>query len=395
MANATLQPFTPGLSKVLHPTAHPFMNLPFLLGALVVGGVAVWYFQRRGRRARWVTDAEMMTPPNHDGVYIAAATESAERVARLLPTKPTEDVSHLLGDLELPPQKSPDAHCDYLPDPKVEWIVTATFTEKTTIMMVQLKSVFPGPWLGEVNHPQVYGQELETGRWTFAFAADVTGPFTALKVAWPLCDPIEEDAGPDGATLKNYGDAATERLQKIGPCRIEASLTPKAAEATAEQLELIRTKFSHSTSVTLAAPDDTLFEGRRIWDVMLCLGLHWGDMDLFHWENPSDVGGDHHFSVSTNTDPGYFFPEQIARGETQVADLVFSFRVCRAAKPVAIGEAMIRCANYAQSRLGGQLFDAEGNSFSPEHFLRTIVELDGGLREAGFPPGGESTLRLF
>ena len=60
---------------------------------------------------------------------------------------------------------------------------------------------------------------------------------------------------------------------------------------------LIRARFDVNVSIRLAAPDGTLFDGRDIWDVMLCLGLPWGDMDLFHWNNPSDHGDDHLFSV--------------------------------------------------------------------------------------------------
>lgn len=170
----------------------------------------------------------------------------------------------------------------------------------------------------------------------------------------------------------------------IGAARIETPLNPEAAAARAEELELIHVKFDHTISITLAAPDGTLFDGKEIWDVMHCLGLHWGDMDLFHWENSSDVGTDHHFSVWTSTSPGYFFPEQIARGETHVSDLVFGFNVARVARPVAIGDAMLRCATYAQRRLGGQLRDPEGNPLSPDIFRLAIVEVESGLRNAGF-----------
>ncbi len=38
-------------------------------------------------------------------------------------------------------------------------------------------------------------------------------------------------------------------------------------------------------------------------DVMLCLGLTWGDMDCFHWDNVSGTGDDYHFSVETSTPP--------------------------------------------------------------------------------------------
>jgi len=85
--------------------------------------------------------------------------------------------------------------------------------------------------------------------------------------------------------------------------------------------ELARSKsaLNQSATLVLRAPAGNRFEGKRMWDVMLCLGLQWGDMDLFHWINRSGQGDDAFFSVSTSTSPGYFLPEAIAADQVRLA----------------------------------------------------------------------------
>jgi FtsZ-interacting cell division protein ZipA len=58
-----------------------------------------------------------------------------------------------------------------------------------------------------------------------------------------------------------------------------------------------------------------LFNGKVAWDALQCLGLTWGDGDLFHWKNETTVTGDVLlFFVYTSTEPGYFLPERVFEG---------------------------------------------------------------------------------
>jgi cell division protein ZipA len=135
--------------------------------------------------------------------------------------------------------------------------------------------------------------------------------------------------------------------------------------------------------------------GTLVWDVMYSLGLQWGDMDLFHWKNESDFGEGELFSVWTSTDPGYFLPELIAAGKVMTKDLVLSFSVPRSPAPAEVFDEMIKAAKYAQSRLGGAILGDEDRPFVKDGVNRSIEDVVRRLVEAGFPPGEESTLRLF
>src|SRR5262249_15826044 len=134
---------------------------------------------------------------------------------------------------------------------------------------------------------------------------------------------------------------------------------------------------------------------KAIWDVMLCLGLQWGDMDLFHWENPGIHGDDHLFSVWTSTPPGYFFPEEIAADRVQSHDLIFGFSIPRTFQPELIFDSMTKAIRYAQKRLGGRLVDIEGNPFSEQTELSKIRNVVKQLRNAGFEPGTSDTHYLI
>src|SRR5262249_26109857 len=139
----------------------------------------------------------------------------------------------------------------------------------------------------------------------------------------------------------------------------------EAARQSARLLELVET-CSSQPAVVLRAISEIGFGGRAIWDVMLSLGLRWGDMDLFHWENPGVPGDDHLFSVWTSTPPGYFFPEEIAAGRVHTSDLVFGFSVARTWQPEVVAESMLQAVHYAERRLVGRVLDADGSDLSEE-----------------------------
>lgn len=210
-----------------------------------------------------------------------------------------------------------------------------------------------------------------------------------LKFAFDLIEVTEPDAPPASeAVYQHRLQTVTERMQRLGQATVSASLSPAEAVKRSAQLLALRRECDVSAVIRLQAPRGKRFDGRLVWDVMLCLGLHWGDMDCFHWRNVSDVGDDYFFSVETSTAPGYFLPEKIAAGEVHVEDLVFVFSVPRSARPVEVFDAMQRAAEYCRKRLGGTI-QVEG---AGKEKIDSVVKR---LEAAGFKPGADAALRLF
>jgi cell division protein ZipA len=195
--------------------------------------------------------------------------------------------------------------------------------------------------------------------------------------------------------LTSFLSAVEEGAKALGAANVSPRTTPEEGARHAERLRSLLRDCDGDAVLVLQADEDRRFDGRKIWDVMYSLGLEWGNMDLFHWKNESDFGDGELFSVWTSTDPGYFLPELIAAGEVMTEDLVFSFSVPRSPAPAEVFDEMIKAAQYAQSRLGGTIVGDEDRPFVKDDARKRIEDVASRLIEAGFPPGEESTLRLF
>lgn len=144
------------------------------------------------------------------------------------------------------------------------------------------------------------------------------------------------------------------------------------------------------------ADEDKPFEGQEIWDVMLSLGLRWGDMDCFHWKNTDGAGDDYYFSVETSTPPGYFLPEQIAAGQLQTADLIFVFSIPRTCQPTEVAKRMQKAVQYCQKRLGGTIHYTLGeDKLAMPAIVERISQIESELKELGFDPGTDPALQMF
>lgn len=331
-----------------------------------------------------------------DEYFIAPASESDERAAALLPTKPSEDVSHLLGAIDLPATESEESEREYLPDPAVDWVITAQFAGQLKLVPGRVNASFDQSWRERFGGLTIFGRDAANGRWTYLISSDGPSEVTELMLAWDYASPLEEDeAATTAAQFAARLKEVERRLAAFGKAQVSASLAPEEAEVRSETLKEVQREWNYPAVLVLEAPSGQKFSGKLIWDVMLCLGLRWGDMDCFHWENPSEMGDDHWFSVETSTPPGYFLPEEIAANRVQTTDLIFSFSVPRSASPIEVFEAMIEAAQYARKRLGGTICDGNGNPADLDALRNDIQSVESYLREIGTPCGSDAALRLF
>lgn len=231
--------------------------------------------------------------------------------------------------------------------------------------------------------------------WSFLIAADGPQAVDQLKLAFDYVPLNPDDPLAAEEVYAQRLAQVRQQLQRFGEPAVTASLTPSEAAARSRLLADLRRRLDMTATLVLQAPRGKRFEGRTVWDVMLCLGLEWGDMDCFHWRNPAELGDDSFFSVETSTPPGYFLPEQVAAGRVQVEDLVFVFSVPRSARPLEVFDGMTRAVEYCQKRLGGTIADAEGKPVDVAKLRQQIEQVVGQLRAAGLEPGTHAALRLF
>lgn len=255
---------------------------------------------------------------------------------------------------------------------------------------------FDSKWREQFGGMTIYGRDVDSGRWTFVIAADGPKAVDRLKFAFDCVDLLDDEAPL--TTEEEYAarvEEITRQLADFGTPTVTASLPPAEAAERSERLRDLKDRLDVGAVLFLRAPPGKRFDGRELWDVMLCLGLQWGDMDCFHWPNPSDVGDGYFFSVETTTPPGYFLPEEVAADRVHVDDLVFVFSVPRCARPVEVFDAMVRAVEYCQQRLGGTIADLDTDPADVAAAREQIVEIVRELKAAGFEPGAGGTLRLF
>lgn len=342
-----------------------------------------------GGRVRGQAGAEEM--------YLSTASASQARARGVMPTKASEDVSHLLAaissETELPKDKGKR---DCLPDTAVDWVIDVQLAGDPPLDPRRVYDLFRADREKLYTGLQIYALDPDQRRWTFLISADGPKKVTRLKFAWDFVDPIAEDTEFATSQIFSARLAGVERaVVSLGTATLAASLSPNEAALRAGSLRKLKSRVDYSPTLILRAPKAEEFEGREVWDVMLCLGLEWGDMDVFHWRNEHDLGDDSFFSVWTSTAPGYFVPEEVAAGKLRVGDLVFGFSAPRCSRPAQIFESMVRAVQYAQKRLGGTITDATGKEAELERVRQKIRAVEQEMKSNGFAPGTASALRLF
>jgi cell division protein ZipA len=331
-----------------------------------------------------------------EGFFEATASQSKARAESALPSQGSEDVSHLLRAFTPDELSRPafDEDKDYLPNRKVDWVVHVDFPPTVVLPKTNIASIFNVDWLNKHDRPTVFGFSPDIQRWTFVNAGGVPDKYTNLQIAWKM-RPLDEDGPIAKQQFEQYKVAVEKAASQLKAIGVRTDLSPVEAEKRSAALIELAESCEQGIDVVLQAPTGRAFDGKLIWDVMLCLGLQWGDMDLFHWENPGIPGDDHLFSVWTTTSPGYFFPEQIAAGRVQTGDLAFGFSIARTFQPETIFVSMVKAVHYAQKRLGGTLLNVDGSPFSEDVARSEIRSMVKRLSNAGFEPASDDTLYLI
>ena len=349
---------------------------------------------RNNERAEPVNQIAKISGFETEDMEVVPSSVSEDRAARILPTSGSEDASHLLVRPTVD-QLAFDRK-DYLPEPAVDWIVDIQLQQGIIVKRSKILEAFK-EHLSQDFDATLYGYSAADKHWTFLSASDVPENYSELSVGIRLVDtPSNAPRAKSQDDLNEIYNAISTAAQTLGASKILPRTSPKEAANTATRILALWNACDKDATIVLRAPDGRHYDGKQIWDVMLSLGLQWGDMDIFHWENETDAAGDSDlFGVWTNTNPGYFFPEEIAAGRVFTEDLVFGFSIPRCAAPLEVFEAMTVAVDYARKRLGGEILDPTGKALNAQEVKKQIQSIVEKLVRAGFPPGKEPTLLLF
>jgi cell division protein ZipA len=334
-----------------------------------------------------------LQPPR--GYFISTVSESNERIRRLgLPVGDEEILDR--NKLTIPEQRSmlPVGDEEIKPYPDLEWIIDVEESSGGYFSKSELVRAFDKDWRMHYSAATVYGYRLTENRWSYLSYSDAPERYGRLQVGVSLLG-VFEGKEVVSERLTAYVTGLSETMKKRGlKFAIRETEPVSAALEKAIRLLEIRQELGKDFYVILRSPGD--FAGMRVWQVLTDAGLHWGDGDLFHWDNHNRYYGDKSLlSVWTSSQPGYFFPEAVKAGKHHFRDLRFGFVIARNADPKGVFETLVAVVEYCQGRLGGVILDRDGLPFEPEKGRMEVQRVIEGLKEHGIVPGETRALRIF
>ncbi|MBN2713962.1 MAG: hypothetical protein JXR97_16200 [Planctomycetes bacterium] len=381
------------------------MNRFVLLGLIVIIGGAIvgifsWLFNKKDSKPK--SDASLHEVEiEGNKLVLVPSSQSQARADSVLPNKGSEDASSIISPLvseEKSASIAPDADepINYLPNERSSWVVYVEFEGNPHLDVKAVANVFDKEWRKTYGGMTIYGLTPDSGSWTFLISRDGPKVVTKIQLAFDYYQSWNEEA--QLATEKDYElrlKGIEEAAKALGKPIMCPSKNPKEAASFGLKLKDIHESFDKEAILVLSAPQGKSFDGKQVWDVMLSLGLRWGDMDLFHCQNLGKEGDDSFFSVWTTTQPGYFIPEHIAEDKVHVENLVFGFSIPRCFDPVKTFSVMSEVAEYSKKRLGGTILDANDKPVNMDSIKKDIQKTVDSLKEQGFDPGSGDALRLF
>jgi cell division protein ZipA len=366
------------------------VTLVLALSTLLLGGGFLMIASRKGNAPPVATPvADEQDPRN---VMLNTNEQATERASQL--PGPSEDAGYLLV---APPRiGEPEVSSDG-PQESIQWVLDVTAGSASTKLdpSAACGAFDTLKWSRYPNASAfVYCQSAGSGVWARADAAD--GPCTKVAVALDLDALHEDDYRPELFT--RFLEEARLSAKKLGVVEVRPRISAVEAAARARLVSQLAHDLndfdsSYGTAhLLVAAPEGTKFDGRAVWDVMVSLGLEWGDMDEFHWL-PEGHGEEPLFSVASTVDRGFFLPERIAEGNERFGNVIFDFNIWKSPDADAVFDSMYRAAQYAGRRLGGELYVHE-RPVDVAAIHRHIAEVNRRLKAAGITPGSAAARRL-
>jgi len=332
---------------------------------------------------------------NKNEMFISIQSQSSERVKNLNLDKPSEDVSHILDKDKLSfPKRKLEEKEEYKANSERERIIDLIQVNGDNFKKEDFNKMFDYEWRSNFQST-LFGLSPEENRWTYANVGGSPDIYSKLQVAIDVQEVYNDEQNYSPEKLQRYLTELRTRIKGYPtPLKLEVNEPIEEAISKAKNLVSLHKEFNVDAIIVLQS--EQRFNGIEVWDVLQSVGLTWGDMDLFHWNNyESDYGHDQHFSVWTSTNPGYFFPEEIKNGNMNPENLIFGFSVPRSADPINVQKIMIEAVKYCQKRLGGKILDKNGKPFKEEQETVQMIELVDKMKLKGLIPGSDNALRMF
>ena len=323
-------------------------------------------------------------------IALVPASVADARAKQLVPSVPSEDVRSLLVSPTVAPLPE---HRPVGPNSKIHWIVEASLPDGSPMDTAFIHRRFDVNWKQTMGIDAIFGYRDDVKLFEYLRSATETQSLDRIVFAVKLVEIDDADLlVHDQDSLMHILESIRNRAQDDVVVTVREGVIDASRRAEAI-CDLVRSANLRIEWKLIA--QDKPFDGFSVWDVMLCVGLKWGDMDMFHWM-PHTEGPSRHFSVfSVSTPrPGGILPEEVAAGESY-DELDFSFSVPRTVAPHEVLRALYAAAKYAQERLGGALLDENGAPVDLASEAAALTAVVSSFDAHGWKPGEQAALILF
>lgn len=321
---------------------------------------------------------------------LVPATLTELRVESALPgTKTLEPLLNLVpppSDPDRDDRQGPDR--DYAPCPISDWSIT--FEAATVFDCSALaESLYARH---ELYARPTYHVRTPEGRVTYLTSKESPPYGVALIPAWSLASWAE----PDPAKISAGAEALASALAEQSCDFTVPKFSLPALETRFRRATRVAAINPRTVTIWASHPDGDYWDGRGIWDLLHRLGLRWGNMDCFHWIDPTNPNENLVWAEVDDGELGYALPERVAAGSQHFRTIRFSFEILRSPAPTHVLGQLESIVSACQQILGCRLVACLDGDVVPGigELRRGVLQVENALAELDLKPGSEAVCRL-
>lgn len=250
-----------------------------------------------------------------------------------------------------------------------------------------IKQLLEGQWAAALGEPAIYVMAAHDSRWRRLDAADTTGAYDSVLLAWPYLSARGKLTGSAGQRLMQNATQFAEGLQR----RAVPIPMPDEIEAHVRGLQERQEAFDIGIELELIHHGNG-YDEVDIWEIASAMGMHLDSQGAFQWHQP---GWNEPLFGLNPGEPDWQFSLADATAHRKIEDLALGFSLPLAPDPIAQWRAMWEAATTLQQACGGFLsFDDEPilSREQAEPGIQTAVQA---MKKAGLTPGSPECQALF
>jgi hypothetical protein len=278
---------------------------------------------------------------------------------------------------------------DYGPDPISEAVLTIPARQSFNCaeLAIALYAALPE---GQ-RHPMHYVITPD-GQTTYLSSADSPEIGVTLIIGWSFWPGAAHTPETIATQAQIYNCLLAKRQEGFMISQIDTAEI-KARYTSAQGIIALS-----PTDVTICArlSDGEFLDGKLVWNTLHQLGFHWGDMDCFQWNDPTDQTDYLIWVEADDQKIGYALPEEIAAGRQHFAVVRFTINLARTPCPSHVVAEMIKATEIFASETGASLshwIDQEPTDTSAA-LIEAAQRVADQLASLGTKPGATSVCML-